>query len=370
MIRVAIVGCGRIADQHVHAIHRIPESTVVAVCDREPLMARQLAERFSIAACFEDVEDMLRTITPDVVHITTPPQSHCDLGQRCLRAGSHVYLEKPFTVTASEAESLILLAQSSGRSVTAGHNYQFTPEMMEMRQLVREGFLGGNPAHLESYWSYDLGDVDYVGPMLADPNHWVRRLPGQLFHNLISHGIARLAEFLDDELTELICTMHQSSYLHSLGVEDVADELRVIIRDKKGTSAFFCFSTQIKPSLNSFHIYGPLNSMTADLVTGSLIRNSGKSYKSYLTFLVPPLNSMRAHFRSARRNAVNIFRQRLYQDSGMKELVQRFHESIATGNPPPIPYREIQLTARILDEIFSQSRTNARKNPTKDKIGT
>ena len=79
MVRVAIVGCGKIANQHVQAVQRIPGSSVVAVCDREPLMARQLAERFRIRGCFADVEDMLRATSPDVVHVTTPPQSHVSL---------------------------------------------------------------------------------------------------------------------------------------------------------------------------------------------------------------------------------------------------------------------------------------------------
>ena len=52
MLRIAIVGCGKVADQHVHAIHRIPDCEIVAVCDREPLMAKQLGERFEISACF------------------------------------------------------------------------------------------------------------------------------------------------------------------------------------------------------------------------------------------------------------------------------------------------------------------------------
>ena len=71
--------------------------------------------------------------------------------------------------------------------------------MLEMRRVVKEGFLGGRPIHLESYWSYDFGDTNYVGPVLGNRDHWVRQLPGQLFHNIISHGIAKLAEFLDDE---------------------------------------------------------------------------------------------------------------------------------------------------------------------------
>jgi len=210
-LKVAIIGCGKIADQHVHAIHRIPDCQIVAACDREPLMAGQLAERFGVPGRFGDVADMLRHTSPDVVHITTPPQSHYSLGKQCLNAGSHVYLEKPFTVTAAEGEALIDLAQRRGLNVTAGHNYQFTPEMLEMRRLVRGGFLGGPPVHLESYWSYDLGDLSYVGPLLGNARHWVRQLPGQLLHNLISHGIARLAEFLDGDLTELIASAHQSA---------------------------------------------------------------------------------------------------------------------------------------------------------------
>ena len=48
MLQFAIVGCGKIADQHVQAIRRIPDCRIVGVCDREPLMARQLGERFEI----------------------------------------------------------------------------------------------------------------------------------------------------------------------------------------------------------------------------------------------------------------------------------------------------------------------------------
>ena len=107
MLRVAIVGCGKIADQHVHAIGRIPDCSIVAVCDQEPLMAQQLAERFKIPGVFSNAQEMLKAVSPDVVHITTPPRSHYTLARECLEAGGHVYLEKPFTVTGEEAESLI-----------------------------------------------------------------------------------------------------------------------------------------------------------------------------------------------------------------------------------------------------------------------
>ena len=353
MLRIAIVGCGKVADQHVQAIRRLSDCAIVGLCDRELLMAKQLGERTGVTACFSDLQEILRTTSPNVVHITTPPQSHFSLAKQCLEFGSHVYLEKPFTITASETESLIDFAKTCGLKITVGHNYLFTLEMLEMRRLIKAGFLGGRPVHLESYWSYDLGDKSYVAPMLGNRNHWVRQLPGQLFHNIISHGIAKLAEFLDSESMEIAATAHQSEQLQSLGAQEVMDELRVLIRDKSGTTAFFTFSTQVK-GLNELRVYGPANSITADIITGSLVRNTSRSYKSYLTYFIPPLRNAKEHFRNAQCNIANFLCRRLYQDFGMKELMERFYDSIRTDMAPPIPYREILLTARMMDEIFAQ----------------
>jgi predicted dehydrogenase len=315
-------------------------------------MARQLGERFGISECFADLKAMLQATTPDVIHITTPPQSHYSIAKECLEAGCHVYVEKPFTTTAAEADSLLELAERHDLKITAGHNLQFTLEMLEMRRLVNRGFLGGKPVHLESHFSYDLGDATYVGALLGNRSHWVRQLPGQLLHNILSHGIAKLVEFLDDDL-EIIAQADQSPRLKSSGDKAILDELRVVIRDKAGATAFFCFSTQIK-GLNHLRIYGPGGSLVIDQTSGSFVRHGYRSYKSYLTYFIPPFRNAREHFRNASRNIINFVRRRLYQDFGMKELIERFYNSIRLGGPPPIPYREILLTARIMDEIFAQ----------------
>jgi predicted dehydrogenase len=354
MLRISIVGCGKIADQHVQAIHRVPACQVVSLCDQELLMAKQLGERFRISKCFSDLGEMLEKTSPDVVHITTPPQGHYSLAKTCIESGKHVYLEKPFTVTAEEAELLIQLAEGRGVKITAGHNYQFTLEMLEMRRLIKQGYLGGKPVHLESHYAYDLDDLSYVRPILGSRQHWVRRLPGQLLHNVISHGVARLAEFLDDDLSDVVARAHQSSKLQMLGGEEVLDELRVLIRDRTGTTAFFCFSSQIRPGLSQLRICGPRNSLVVDQTSGSIIRNKKRNNKSYLAFFVPPLLNAREHLWNARHNIIDFARRRLYQDSGMTELIRQFYQSISLSTPAPIPYREIILTARIMDEIFAQ----------------
>jgi predicted dehydrogenase len=356
VLRTAIIGCGKIADQHVLAMQRVHNCELVAVCDREVLMAKQLAERFGVEGCFSDARELLETSRPDVVHITTPPQSHFPLARQCLEFGSHVYVEKPFTVTAEEANSLIRLAQERNLKITAGHNLQFTPEMLKMRHLIAQGFLGGKPVHLESHFSYELGDAGYVGAFLGNPKHWVRQLPGQLFHNILSHGLAKLVEFLEGEAIEVIAMAQQSPRLQSLGADQVKDELRVLLRDRNHTTGFFCFTTQIKPSLNQLHVFGPRNSLLVNHVTGTVIREKGNTFKSYLAFFVPPFIAAREQWTGAWTNVIAFLGRRLYQDFGMKELIERFYDCIRSGGSPPIPYREIESIARIMDEIFAQIR--------------
>ena len=115
--------------------------------------------------------------------------------------------------------------------------------------------------------------------------------------------------------------------------------------------------------LNQLRIYGPAGSLVADIITGSLIRNKTDSYKSYLTYFVPPAKNAWEHFKNLGSNVANFSRRRLYQDFGMKELIERFYNSIREASEPPIPYREIALTARIMDEIFAQIYPQRSKSP-------
>ena len=115
MIKAAIIGCGKMADQHALQIRRVPDAQLIAACDAEPLMARQLAERFDVAMKFTDVQEMLDSARPDVVHVTTPPQSHLAIGKQCLTAGANVYIEKPFTLTTTDAMELVDLANRQRR---------------------------------------------------------------------------------------------------------------------------------------------------------------------------------------------------------------------------------------------------------------
>jgi len=122
MLKVGIIGCGKIADQHAASIKRINGCEIVGACDSELLMARQLCERLGVGNYYDDAQELLEKTNPDVVHITTPPQSHFSLGSLCLEAGCNVYIEKPFTLNTQDAENLIISATEKNLKLTAGHN--------------------------------------------------------------------------------------------------------------------------------------------------------------------------------------------------------------------------------------------------------
>jgi predicted dehydrogenase len=336
----------------------MPGCEIVGVCDREEMMARQLYERYPVKKYFDDVCAFLKAAPSDVVHITTPPQSHYSLGKLCLEAGRSVYIEKPFTVNLEETEELIQLAIHNNLKITAGHNAQFTHAAQRMRKIIREGFLGGPPVHMECYYCYDLGDASYAKAMLGDEKHWVRSLPGKLLQNIISHGISKIVEYLEGDSPKVIARGFTSNFLKSLKESDIIDELRVIIEDNRATTAYFTFSSQLRPNLHQFRIYGSKNSLIIDDDSQTVIQLNGKKYKSYLDQFIPPFVLGKQYLCNSYLNIRKFLMRDFHMNAGMRNLIRDFYNSIANNGPLPIPYQEIILTSKIMDSIFCQISRN------------
>lgn len=353
MIRAAIIGCGKIADVHAQQIAAISNAALVAVLDAEEMMAAQLAERYKVPTYYCDIRDMLDKERIDVVHITTPPQSHFNLAVQCLDKGCNVYIEKPFTINTEEAINLIAFANKKGLKLTVGHNLQFTNIAAQMRAYIRNGFLGEKPVHMESIYCYDLGNRVYAKSFLGDSNHWVRTLPGKLLQNIISHGIAKIAEFLPSENPLVIAHAFTSDFLREIGIEDIRDELRVIIDDRNGCTAYFTFSSQIKPPLHQFRILGSQRGLILDEDNLSIVKLDSSNYKSYLRYLLGPRFIGKEYRRNSNKNFALLLRSKLFINP-MKTLIEAFYDSISLGAPLPISYREIVTVSRIMDSIFEQ----------------
>jgi len=354
MLKVAIVGCGKISDAHAWAIRSINGCEIVGACDKELLMAKQFSERFHVKRFFSTVQEMVEKTKPDIVHVTTPPQTHYSIARECLEYGCHLYVEKPFTLYATEAEELLTLATQKSLSVTVGHDEQFSHVARRMRRLIQSGYLGGRPVHMESTWCYDLGGDAYANALLGDKKHWVRKLPGRLLQNLISHGVAKIAEFLVGDNPQVMTHGFVSPFLRRAGEEEIVDELRVVIRDEQRATAYFSFSSQMRPSLHEFRLFGPKNGLFVDEDQQILIKLRGKRYKSYAEKFIPPLTLAGQHLGNLLRNGRSFLASDFHMESGKKYLIKSFYSSIVDRTPVPVPYGQILVTSRIMDAIFEQ----------------
>src|SRR3989475_972777 len=327
-------------------IRRPPRSTLFPT--------RRSSDLFPVKRYYSDLTELLSDARPDVVHITTPPESHFDIARFCLEQGCHVYVEKPFTLHGEEHQGLVALANEKGRKLTVGHDDQFSHVAIRMRTLVQGGYLGEVQVHMESYYCYDLGEPGYARELLSDKQHWVRRLPGRLLHNIISHGIARIAEFLGSESPQVIAYGFVSPLLKRMDEREIIDELRVIICEEERTTAYFTFSSQMRPSLHQFRVYGPKNGLVLDQDQETLIKLRGGRFKSYVEKFIPPVIFAEQHLGNLVTNVRTFLARDFHMKSCMKYLIEAFYRSIIQDTPVPIPYREILLTARIMDAIFDQ----------------
>ena len=173
-------------------------------------------------------------------------------------------------------------------------------------------------------------------------------------HNIINHGISKIAEFLTDESPHIIAHGFVSHFLRKLGEEELIDELRVIIHEEQGTTAYFTFSSQMRPSLHQFHIYGSKNGLVIDEDKRTLIKLPGGNFKSFAEHFIPPVLNAGQYLANFLHNARLFLAMDFHMDSGKKNLFEAFYRSITDDTPLPIPYREIILTSKIMDAIFEQ----------------
>jgi predicted dehydrogenase len=340
-LRVAIVGCGKIADAHVEEVGKLAgRARLVATCDRELLLAEQLAARYGIPRHYDDFGALLQRERPDVVHVTAPPETHLPLAREALDAGCHVYVEKPFTLSAGDSSALIAHAEGADRKVTVGYASFFDPPALRMRELIAEGLLG-DPVHVESFWGYDM-DTTFGKALLADAGHWVHQLPGRVFHNVIDHALSKICEFLPDDEPRVVA--HASPG---------GDEVRVLLAGE-GVSAYATVSSRIRPAGQFVRVYGTRNTLQVDYVARTVTVESSPRLPSAIGRLLPPFQQAGRLVGEGAGNVWRFARSDFHYFAGLQTQLDRFYECIERDGPPPYPYRDIVRVSGLIDEIVGQ----------------
>ncbi len=141
MIRVGVVGMGKMGLSHLSVINAHPGVEVVGICDNTKYVLDVLG-KYTGLATFTDYEKMLDAVTLDAVLIATPSSLHGPMVRAALDRGLHVFCEKPFCLDVAEGAELAALATAKGLVCQVGYHNRFIGAFKEVKRLVDAGAIG------------------------------------------------------------------------------------------------------------------------------------------------------------------------------------------------------------------------------------
>lgn len=142
-LNIAVIGCGNIFRcAHLPAYHAMEDVRVVALCDILPERTQRYAPEFPDAQCYTDYEEVLRRPDVDAVDICTPNDLHAPIACAALRAGKHVFCEKPDAISPELAQQMQQTAESCGRTLMVMRNNRFAPASRFARSYIQSGAAG------------------------------------------------------------------------------------------------------------------------------------------------------------------------------------------------------------------------------------
>jgi len=199
-IRAGIVGMGFIGVSHIEAIRRIGFAELVAVTDVNYELAKKKAEEFNIPKCYRTIEELLADESIDVVHNCTPNNLHLEINEKIIKAGKHVFSEKPLARNSEEsARMLQLLSENKNIVHAVNFNYRMNPLVQEMKNKVKNGEIG-KPilAHGSYLQDWLLFDTDYnwrIEPEISGPSRCIA--------DIGSHWMDSVQTVLNAKITEV-----------------------------------------------------------------------------------------------------------------------------------------------------------------------
>lgn len=153
VLRIGIVGSGRIARAHAGILRQVPQARVQAVCDVDAPRARALADHVG-ARAYGSHRDLLAHEDVDAVLVCTPTRTHAEIALDVLSAGKHLFVEKPLAFGEEEAQQVHEAAAKAGRIAAVGHQWRYLRGVERVREIV-----GNQPISLFAgtyYWTWPL----------------------------------------------------------------------------------------------------------------------------------------------------------------------------------------------------------------------
>lgn len=343
-LRSAIIGAGVISAEHLRFLKRYPWTRLVGVCDLSKSLGRYAAETYGAESHYTDHLQMLDHARPDVVHVLTPPHTHCKLAADCLKSGTHVIVEKPIAPSNEEFRILSTLAQWQNRALTEDHNYRFNEQILEIESLVADGILG------------DVREVDirmalpitekgggFGDENLPNPCH---QLPAGALHDLLPHLCYLALRFIPP--VDEVAARWSKYGNHPLFTADSFDALLF----GGGVHTRLRFASNHAPDCFTVIVRGSKGWVETDLYQPyfrlTIPRRTGKQLSPLANHWVNGI----AMAQSSITGFLNKVRKKTPLE-GMQTFLSRTYDAFRTGSELPVTHDDMDRTTSLMDALIA-----------------
>ena len=188
-LHLAVLGCGYWGPNLVRNLVENRLTRQVTVCDLDPGKLARIVQRYPSLNVTCHHEEVLANDDVDGVLIATPLVTHHPLAAEALRAGKHVFVEKPFTASSEQAVELIRLARRRERILMVGHTFRYSPPVIKIKEILRRG---------------ELGRILYISSTRV--NLGLHQKDVSVVWDLAPHDLSMLLYWLDELPREVLCT--------------------------------------------------------------------------------------------------------------------------------------------------------------------
>ena len=201
MVNIGVIGYGYWGPNIVRNLDSLESARLIAIADLSPSARERAHKAHPNIRISEDPSELISSPSTDAVAIVTPVWTHFELAKAALENGKHVFVEKPFTSNAAQADELINLAARKNLTIMADHTFLFTAAVKKIKQLLQDGTLG-------KLYYYDSTRVN-LGLFQHDVN---------VIWDLAPHDLSIVDYLIGESPADVVATGQK----HLNGFEDVA----------------------------------------------------------------------------------------------------------------------------------------------------
>ncbi len=266
-VAVAIVGYGKVgANTHRNWINGTDEAVLAAVCDTTEVRREAARSDNPDATIYSDFDALLADPAVDLVIVTTPPNSHCQLAVRVAEAGKHCFVDKPFAMTRAEAETMLAAAAQAGTVIHCHQSRRYDPEYRAIVEAVKAGRIG-EVTHVRRVWAqYGEGWASW-GIAGFNPTWRVQReFGGGMVYDYAPHCGDQLLRLVDQPLASVFADARGVKFS-----QEVDDHFACLLRFANGATAYLEASNLMQLPAPHWYVIGTAGTLVAEKVGGPVL---------------------------------------------------------------------------------------------------